>query len=354
MARTPRQLLDQSTRHAAHLERLKTQDSRELLQLLEQMERELLGYVSQQDVSTWTRQKMNRRLSHVRSMMRESFTGDIIPQLNKQISDLAQYESAFEMRSLENVVRYDFDLPSSDQLRSAIRGRPLDVRGQQGKLLGSFIEDWTENQVTRTANTLRSGFARGLTTPQIVRQLREEAGPINRRGLEALTRTALNHSATEAREAVWDRNSDIISRVRWVSTLDLRTTTECASLDGRLFKVGEGPRPPLHVGCRSTTVAALDERFSFLEEGGTRRARDPETGLVTDAPAGQTYYGWLKDQPASVQDSIIGPTRGKLMRGGGLDSQRFAELQLNRHFEPMTLDQMRELEPVAFERAGID
>jgi len=82
-------------------------------------------------------------------------------------------------------------------------------------------------------------------------------------------------------------------------------------------------------------------------------------------PANQTYYGWLKTQPAAVQDSIIGPTKGKLLRDGGLSSQRFSELQLGKQFQPLTLYGrdlpgggremgMRELEPLAFQRAGLD
>jgi hypothetical protein len=36
-----------------------------------------------------------------------------------------------------------------------------------------------------------------------------------------------------------------------------------------------------------------------------------------------------------------------------LSAERFAELQLGRNFEPLTLDQMKSLDPVAFSRAGM-
>ena len=45
---------------------------------------------------------------------------------------------------------------------------------------------------------------------------------------------------------------------------------------------------------------------------------------------------------------------------GGLDvvnltpkQEKFAALQLDRNFKPLTLDQMRELEPTVFARAGV-
>lgn len=62
----------------------------------------------------------------------------------------------------------------------------------------------------------------------------------------------------------------------------------------------------------------------------------------------------MKGQPANVQDSILGPTRGKLLRDGGLTSKRFAELQLSKNFQPMTLAEIKAIEPIAFEKANID
>ena len=67
----------------------------------------------------------------------------------------------------------------------------------------------------------------------------------------------------------------------------------------------------------------------------------------------QTYYSWMKTQPAKVQDSIIGPTRGKLLRNGGISAERFAKLQIGKDFTPLTLKDMRKLDPIAFEKAGL-
>jgi hypothetical protein len=65
------------------------------------------------------------------------------------------------------------------------------------------------------------------------------------------------------------------------------------------------------------------------------------------------YHGWLKTQSAEFQDDVLGPTRGKLLRDGGLTAERFKELQLDKNFRERTLDELRELEPLAFEKAGI-
>lgn len=99
--------------------------------------------------------------------------------------------------------------------------------------------------------------------------------------------------------------------------------------------------------CRSTTIPVLNKKFSFLSEGRTRSA---ETGPVS---ANTSYYDWLKRQPKSVQVEVLGPTRAKLFHDGGMSAERFRELQFDRNFEPLTLDEMRALEPEAFKRAGI-
>ena len=70
--------------------------------------------------------------------------------------------------------------------------------------------------------------------------------------------------------------------------------------------------------------------------------------------AGLSYYEWLKTQPASFQDAALGPVRAQLFRNGGLTSERFAALQLDKNFRPLSLDQLRELEPEMFRKAGID
>ena len=88
-------------------------------------------------------------------------------------------------------------------------------------------------------------------------------------------------------------------------------------------------------------------------KGAERRDRDPETGKSGWVSADETYYGWLKKQPADVQNSIIGPERGQLLRNGGLSSDRFADLQLGANFKPLSMDEMRKLEPTAFTQAGL-
>ncbi|MDX7322772.1 hypothetical protein [Providencia rettgeri] len=103
--------------------------------------------------------------------------------------------------------------------------------------------------------------------------------------------------------------------------------------------------PPLHPNCRSQRLPILNDRFADLIV--TRPVGRSEWGE-------ESYYEWLTRQSEKRQDLILGPTRGKLFRDGGLSPERFAQLQLHKNFKPMTLKDMRRLAPEAFERAGIE
>ena len=142
------------------------------------------------------------------------------------------------------------------------------------------------------------------------------------------------------------QNSDIVIGEQIIATLDGRTSQVCRSLDGRVFKVGEGRRPPFHINCRSTFILVLDPKYRG--KGNTDKRASYEG--VTD---NKSYYEWLKTQPKSFQDDALGKKRAALFRDGGLSADDFARLNLNKNFEPLTLDEMRAKNPTAFEKAGI-
>jgi SPP1 gp7 family putative phage head morphogenesis protein len=222
-------------------------------------------------------------------------------------------------------------------------------------MLEPFLEGWSANEVKAVGEVVAKGYINGLTTQQIKQSIRGTKaasytdGIISRlgRNTDAVVKTSIQHVANTARQETWARNSDVVTGYRIIATLDSNTTAICRSLDRKEFKLGQGPMPPFHIRCRSTTVAVMAEEFQFLEEGATRSA----VGGPVDAK--QTYYDWLGGQSKEFQDDAIGPARAALFRDGGLSSEEFARLNLGRNFQPMTLDQMRKKEPAAFKKAGL-
>lgn len=349
------QLLDQSVRHAAYLERYKSGAWKDYLKLLDDMERSIRAEIST-PTTDWNLNRLKRQLSVVTDTIKSAGV-DYRNLIKGQILDLSNYEAEFEIKSLGNVVAgYDFNIPSDAQIQAAVYSTPLQVNGPyQGSLLDSFIEGWSDTTARKVTGAIRLGFAQGKPTQKIISELMAHGGALvdSRRDMESIVRTGLAHTANAARQEVWNENSSVVKMVRISATLDIKTSSTCRSVDGQVHPIDKGPRPPFHIRCRTTTTAVLSKKYDFLDKGRTRAARNPETGEIEKVAHKTTYYSWLKRQPADVQDSIVGKTRGKLLRNGGISAERFAELQIGKNYEPLTLLEMRKLEPLAFQKANL-
>jgi hypothetical protein len=66
-------------------------------------------------------------------------------------------------------------------------------------------------------------------------------------------------------------------------------------------------------------------------------------------PADLSYGEWLKRQSAARQDQVLGPTRGALLRRGGLSIEDFS----NDKGVQFTLDELRARDAEAFKKAGL-
>lgn len=348
-------LLDIATRHQVYLERLKSGQVKSMGTALRRLEKaitEVITGLGTPNMADLTKKQLNETLTRLRDAQAKIML-EMLDDLMPALEELAGYEAKFEAKSIKQAVAaVSLTVPAARAAYQAALKQPLSATGE---LLEPFLKNWTTKEIAAVNNLVRKGYANGWTNQQLVQAIRGTKklnysdGIIARIGsnADAVVRTAIQHVASTARMETWAANADIIEGYRWVSTLDNRTTPICRSLDGQVFELGRGPRPPIHIRCRSTTVAVVDPKYDFLDEGATRSSA---SGYVD---GNLTYYEWLKTQPAAFQDSAIGPTRGKLLRDGGLTAEEFARLNLGRNFEPLTLEEMRKLEPAAFQRAGI-
>lgn len=314
--------------------------------------REVIAALEVSDLGKLTKKELNVVLAKLRKANTDLLAVSV-DDLFQRLEKLSVYEAQFEVNSINQLTtKVDLALPKAGVAYANALAQPLSATGQ---LLEPFVSTWSTAEVNRINNVVQRAWGESWTGQELTQAIRGTKAlnykdgilAISRRGAESIGRTAIQHVASTARMSVWEANKDVVTSYRFVATLDSRTTEECRSLDGQVFKLGEGPVPPLHIGCRSTTVAEVDPALAFLDKGATRSA---EFGPV---PADQTYYEWLGDQTKAFQDEALGATRAQLFRDGGLTPEKFATLNLGRNFQPLTLDQMRVLEPLAFEKAGI-
>jgi hypothetical protein len=62
-----------------------------------------------------------------------------------------------------------------------------------------------------------------------------------------------------------------------------------------------------------------------------------------------TYSQWLHSQPASVQDEVLGSTRGRLFRAGKLEMSAF----VNNKGEVYSLSELKQNNAELFGKAGL-
>lgn len=348
-----------ATRHQVFLERLKTQtatDFASVIPKLNQAIAEVTGALEVETVDKLTKKQINKLLADLVAAQ-ESIVAQSTSKLKSDLKDIHDYEVGFEARTLEGAVAAagkpkKVKVPNLSSAWKSTLDQPLSATGQ---LLEPFVDGWGESHLEGVNRAVLTAWGEGRTVGQLMRDIRgtkaanyqDGLAAVSRRQAEAIARTSVQHVAQQARMSTWDDNKDIVEGYTFVATLDGRTTSKCRSLDGLTFELGKGPVPPVHVNCRSTTIPKLPKEFDFLDEGATRSSKD---GYVA---ADQTYYGWLKTQPESFQDEVLGASRAKLFREGGLTAEKFAALNLGKNFEPLTLAEMQAKEPQLFDKTGV-
>jgi SPP1 gp7 family putative phage head morphogenesis protein len=220
----------------------------------------------------------------------------------------------------------------SDDLFAAVQGAPATfsltaakgatITLPNGEVLEKAFRGVAVDQAERFSQVVRNGLLTGETTPSIAKRLignlqfGEEAKTVRQlvaaggqatavadNQTMALVRTSINQVANSASQQVYEANQDITKKYRYVATLDSRTSSICAALDGREFEYGKGPMPPQHFNCRSTTVPIIDPDILPPSTIAKRASAD---GPV---PVNMNYGQWLAEQSNKVKAEVLGPSK---------------------------------------------
>lgn len=348
-------LVNAAVRHQHFLERFKTSQANKFTKFLKDADRRITDTLNKAG-NINSRRKLNQTQTQVREVLAGIY-GNWGGELTDDLVEFGEAEADFEARSLEKaVVGISVTAPAVEQIKAAALARPF-----TGKLLKDELKGFTELESKRVDTLIRQGFFEGKTTAQIITDIRGtkankfKDGALNITDVSAkrITRTAVQHFSNVARQETWQANDDIITGYEWLSTLDSRTSGTCKALDGRIFDIGNGPLPPAHPNCRSTTTPILDDDIVQEDGEGNKRLVDANSSRESsegETDANETYNSFLKKQPRSFQDEALGPTKAKLFRDGGLSVTKFVD----RKFAPLTLEQLRAKHPEAWKKAGLD
>lgn len=190
-----------------------------------------------------------------------------------------------------------------------------------GVTLDELLDVFNDEERKKIINAIRLAHHEGLPNAKLIQMIRGSRARnyqdgilkgVTTRNAQTIARTGTAIMASEAKQAVIRDNADIIKGIKVVATLDRRTSPICRGRDGMFMPIDQAVYPPYHFNCRSS--------FEIIYDGYIApKSRASEFGVVEN----QTYYEWLKNQPAQYQDEVLGKTRGKLFRDGGLTVERF-------------------------------
>ncbi len=306
-----------------------------------------------------------------------------------EILAAANAEAEFLETSLKHIapVVLDTTAPSAELLRQIVTQRPI-----QGAILGDWSKNIRRADLRRIEQQIQIGLVQGESAAQVARRIvgtvrlkgKDGVTEITRREADAITRTALLTITNSVREEFFNENSDLFEQEKYLATLDSRTTPICRSLDGNLYPVGVGPKPPVHWNCRSVRVAIITPELdvnrpykavtkqqllreytasagiqkkvgsredlprghkSKFDEFARRRTRE----LTGTVPERTTYESFLRSQSPEFQADVMGKAKAKLFRDGGLTLDKFVEPS----GRELTLKELAERHKDAFRRAGL-
>lgn len=354
-----KELADASVRHGIDMTRYGNGVVHKLIALLNRVDADLFAkiVVALEKVSpeSFTVTRLESMLSDVRELNAQAYTA-VQKGLQGDLKDLVKYEISYQAQLFQSLtIDFTTNGVTAQQVYAGAMARPF-----QGRLLKEWMTGLEEGRAKRIRDTLRMGYVEGQTTAEMVQKLRGTKAlgyadgllEIDRRNAESVVRTAIGHTAGFARDRFYDANDDVLGALAWVSTLDGRTSPPCRLRDGLRYTPdhdpighhvpwGAGPGR-LHFNCRSSSVPIL----KGMEDEPLFGTRASRAGQVK---ASTTYGDWIRGQSAAVQDDILGPNRGKLLREGGLELDSF----YNDRGVYYTLEQLRVKDAAAFARAHL-
>jgi len=205
-------------------------------------------------------------------------------------------------------------LPNGNTVRKAFRGiaessaQRLDLAVRSGVFAGETLDQISRRLIGRLDFSQKGN----------VKQIALAGGELTKLAnhqIQTIVRTSVNQVTNQASQAVYAANKKVSPKYEYVATLDSRTSAICQRLDGQTFDYNNGPTPPQHFNCRSTTVPVVDfdglqKKYPSLEKPPAS-VLDTRPSITGRVPQGTTYGNWLLNQDRKLQVKTLG-SEGKV------------------------------------------
>jgi len=340
-------LLDQISKHSIDLQRIANGQDRVVAGIYKDLSKELEILAIKYDYTEQRKQRQKRRMfNRLQKAVREAIdkSGLVIAEAVKAgLIDVAELESEFALGSINHAMTGTGDVSvatgkvAKDRLTViassiSIQGAPQNevwlrhTRKTQERAKDAMNMSWQQNEdlsttITRLRGSKANNFNDGIIN-------------LSRKNASTLARTGIHAVANQVREETYQKNSDVIKGVEFLSHLDNRTTPICRAYHQSKWEMTpQGYRsiagghdfrkPPLHFNCRSTLLPLLKTKEELSQtildkvpehRQGTLGAELDRKKLSADA--------WLKGQSKDYQKSVLGPAFA-LWSAGKVSFSRF-------------------------------
>ncbi|HBV9252921.1 TPA: hypothetical protein MD920_004723 [Klebsiella pneumoniae] len=370
MATANDKLQDESIAHAIWVSRYSTGVANRMIKVLNDSDAELtarlLVAIDTLDPESFTVSRLEALLVSVRAINKDAIQS-MYAALSTELQELAKHEASFQMSLFQFAIPDDVLALhplvgiSPDAVYAAAMARPF-----LGRLLSEWASNLEADRMARISNTVRQGFLLGDTHEQIAKKVRGHANrgyqdgalQMSRANAASIAKTAVGHLASTARQSFASANDDILKGKQWLSTLDNRTSKDCRIRDRLKYTLDNKPighKVPylqgpgkIHFCCRSTETYILKSS----EELGIKVGEIKDSSRASmdgQFPADTNYQDWFSRQSFTRQAEIVGETRARLIRDGGMSPDEF----YNDRGEWLTLDQLRSKDEQAFRNARL-
>lgn len=332
-------LEDDSQNFSINLLRVEAGMRKDVISLLEDLETDLVRQIEKQELAGADAKKLKKFRADTEQQIKEAYTQ--IASLQKSgLEGVGKLSTANLAKSVDATLKVKLTKQLTENQLATIAKGPL--------IQGNPSADWWRGQdegLRRKFNgQVQMGLANGEDMASIVRRIRgtQAAGykdgvmNVPKHEADALVRTSVQSMANQTAIDTMTENADVIKGVRWLATLDSRTTHICKSLAGKKWRlpdyepVGHDkafPGPVAHWGCRSVPVA---ETYSWAELAGKKVTVDKESATYRkhfEKRLAQQGFApdEIKEIRADQQASMDGPVSNELGWDGWLKSKTDAE-----------------------------
>jgi hypothetical protein len=219
-----------------------------------------------------------------------------------------------------------------------------------GTPLPQWVDDaWGHVVSDQIKRNLNIAVLRGEGYQKAVRGLLDSSiADFTEREAVTIARTYVQTANVAAQMAVYQANDDLVKGWRWSSVLEpgysksgRGTCTRCAALDGRQFKLNEGPSIPLHPRCRCVAIPVTKTwRDLGIDRDEIEDAIRPYTirpdvnidagGMRTIIESGRhqgDYASWWAKQDKAFRVNAVGPGRFELLESGKISFSQLVDSQ---------------------------